>query len=418
VSIQGISKTQLDTLKARMEVTKGKLEQLQVDPGNTTALNGLTGDTITGDVLNANVWGWFADLQGHGRIASSQAMITTKNGTDSSGTLNNSNTTSGIYDQPGLQYGLFHANAQPNKLFGAVTTGISFRGVLMDIGHVRHNRWVKDDGLDVNNNNVGANATSDTRKRWIAYNRIRGQYASGLEHAVPERFFSDATKCNAPGISNPDLTKPTCTEGVSAVKAIAIALGQGQKVFTITSVNADQAISQLSHRMSVIDEVRASIATGKEVTIHERAITANGWSGAGYSVIDSDTGAGGYLIEGGANGGYYSTVANGGAALFVIALLAGKLALAGLIPAFALAIGIYLFILGALVLTAVLLAMAEGGYDPKCGGDPACESFEIITKIVAGTVAMVLLAAGLSGNLIALALAIFLLRQIFTRGGP
>jgi hypothetical protein len=308
VSIQGISKAQLDALKTRMEQTKGKLEQVQADPGNTTALNGLTGETITGDILTTNIWSWFADLQNHGRTASSQTTITTKNGTDANGVANNSNTTSSMYDQAGLQYGLFHANAQPNKLFGAVTTGISFKGVLMDIGHVRHNRWVKDDGLDVNNTNPSVNVGSETRKRWIAYNKVRGQYASALENAIPERFFNDAAKCNMPGATTStmppfDTNKPACTEGISAVKAIAIAQSQGQKVFTINQQNAAQAIPLLSHRASVIDEIRSSIAAGKEVTIHESSVTANGWSGAGYSVVDPETGAGAYLIEGGARGG-------------------------------------------------------------------------------------------------------------------
>jgi transglutaminase-like putative cysteine protease len=39
VSIQGISKAQLDTLKTRMEQTKGKLEQVQANPNNTTPIN-------------------------------------------------------------------------------------------------------------------------------------------------------------------------------------------------------------------------------------------------------------------------------------------------------------------------------------------------------------------------------------------
>lgn len=407
ISVQGISKTQLDTLKTRMEQTKGKLEQIQQNPNNTTALNGLTGDTITGDILTANIWSWFADLQGHGKIASSQATITTANGT------------SGLYDRPGLQYGLFHANAQPNKLAGIVTTGISFKGVLMDIGHVRHLRWVKDTAAETSNTSPTANAdaAANAKKRWIGYNRMRGQYASALEHAIPERFFNDTTKCNAPGASSTttppfDANKPACAEGISAVKAIAIAQSQGQKIFVINSVNADQAIPLLAHRASVIDEVSASVAAGKEVTIHQSAITANGWTGAGYTVIDPETGAGAYLIEGGARGGWYSLVANGAAALAFIALLAGKLVLVGLIPAMGIAGVFYAVILGALALTAVLIAIYEGGYDPTCGGISTCDTADVILKIATAAVALVLLSVGLGGSLLALALAIILLRAL------
>ena len=39
------------------------------------------------------------------------------------------------------------------------------------------------------------------------------------------------------------------------------------------------------------------------MTIHEAPITQDGWTGAGLTIIDPNTGAGGYLIEGGSNGG-------------------------------------------------------------------------------------------------------------------
>ncbi len=89
------------------------------------------------------------------------------------------------------------------------------------------------------------------------------------------------------------------------MKAIAIAQSQGQKVFTITSANAAIAIPQLQQRSSVIDEITNAVNAGKEVTIHQSPITANGWTGVGYVVVDPQTGSGAYLIEGGARGGIY-----------------------------------------------------------------------------------------------------------------
>jgi hypothetical protein len=126
LSIQGISQTQLQTLKTRMEATKQKLEQAQAAPESqrATILQGLTGDHLTGDLLTATVWGYFAALQSHGAIASAQAQMV---------------------DRPALSYGLFHAQVRPNKLYGIVTTGITFQGLSMDIGHLRHTRWVKND---------------------------------------------------------------------------------------------------------------------------------------------------------------------------------------------------------------------------------------------------------------------------------
>jgi hypothetical protein len=131
--------------------------------------------------------------------------------------------------------------------------------------------------------------------------------SSGEQVSPAQRCTSTQHQCWAGGACPTyglDPNKPACTEGISAVKAIAIAQSQGQKIFTINQLNASLAIPQLSHRASVIDEVWNAVNAGKEVVIHQSAITANGWSGAGYSVIDPETGAGGYLIEGGARGGF------------------------------------------------------------------------------------------------------------------
>lgn len=109
-----------------MQATKDKLQQAQATPENQRAsiLQGMTGDHLTGDLLTATLWGYFAALQSYGTIASSQAHM---------------------LDIPALSYGLFHAQVRPTKLFGTVTTGIEFQGLNMDIGHLRHTRWVKND---------------------------------------------------------------------------------------------------------------------------------------------------------------------------------------------------------------------------------------------------------------------------------
>ena len=94
VSIQGISPKQLETLKTRMEQTKSTLERAQIAPQNQreAILSGITGEHLTGDMLTATAWGYFASVQSHGTIASSQAKT---------------------IDLPGLSYGLMHAQVQP-----------------------------------------------------------------------------------------------------------------------------------------------------------------------------------------------------------------------------------------------------------------------------------------------------------------
>ena len=282
LSIQGISQAQLSQLKTRMEATQQKLQQAQAAPESQRAaiLQGITGDHLTGDLLTATVWGYFASLQSHGAIASTQAQM---------------------FDRPALSYGLFHAQVRPNKLYGIVTTGISFQGLNMDIGHLRHIRWVKDDDPQAAINNkpeLTANGKPAAQNRWIAYNKMRGQYSSAMEHAVPEQFWVDKTQCRYQDetgtIQNPTLAD--CAQGISAVKAIAIAQAQGQKIYTINQSNAATALATLPVGGDVGAEIRSAIQAGKEVTVHEKPINAHGWTGYGYTITDPETGAGAYII--------------------------------------------------------------------------------------------------------------------------
>ena len=170
---------------------------------------------------------------------------------------------------------------------------VTFPGVNMDIGHVRPIGFSKD----------------NDKNTWIAYNKLRGQYMSALEHAIPERFFNDPTKCNAEGTTTPVLGLPVCPQGISAVKAIGLAASQGQKIYTITQTvyqnNPNIVNANLSaHSAATKQAVQNALDIGHEVTIHEAPITQSGWTGAGYTTIDPATGAGGYMIDGGSNGGY------------------------------------------------------------------------------------------------------------------
>ena len=288
LSIQGISQGQLDTLKKRMEATKATLQRAQAAPESQreAILKDITGDKLTGDLLTATIWGYFASLQSHGTIASSQA---------------------GMFDAPALSYGLFHAQVRPNKLYGIVTTGITFNGLNMDVGHLRHMRWVKDDNPASTINNrpeLTQNGKPAAQNRWIAYNKTRGNFSSAMEHEVPEQSWVDRNTCRYTDengqVKNPNLQN--CIEGISAVKAIAIAQQQGQKVYTINAQNAQIALPKLPVGGDVGVEIRSAVNAGKEVTVHERAINAHGWSGYGYIIIDPETGAGAYLIEGKGNG--------------------------------------------------------------------------------------------------------------------
>jgi hypothetical protein len=107
ISAGGISAVQLTQLKDRLTTTKTQLEAKN--------FTGLTGEQISGDLLTATIWSWFAAAESHNRLSQNQANM---------------------IENQGLSYGLFHAIAQPVYSWGVIRK-VTFPGVNMDIGHVR-----------------------------------------------------------------------------------------------------------------------------------------------------------------------------------------------------------------------------------------------------------------------------------------
>ncbi|WP_336693780.1 hypothetical protein [Delftia acidovorans] len=144
----------------------------------------------------------------------------------------------------------------------------------MDIGHIRNLTWAKD----------------NDQKKWIAYNRLRGQYMSALEHAVPERFFNDPAQCNSYDNPTPVAGLPNCPQGISAVKALGLAAAQGQRIYTITpevyATNTNIVNTALSaHSVDTKRRVQRALDSGMEVTIHQAPIVESGWRGLGLRVL-------------------------------------------------------------------------------------------------------------------------------------
>lgn len=119
----------------------------------------------------------------------------------------------------------------------------------------------------------------------------QGPRQSANEHLVPEALFDDP---NTPAKE---------AEGISAVKALKIAMQQGQKIYTITQSNQATVLPLLQHSAAVMQDIQNALAAGKVVTVSASKITYNGWTGSGYILLDQKTGAGAYLIGGGADGG-------------------------------------------------------------------------------------------------------------------
>ena len=63
------------------------------------------------------------------------------------------------------------------------------------------------------------------------------------------------------------------------------------------------ALAAITLDQQTENEIRAATYAGMTVTTHEALINYAGWTGAGYNLIDTASGAGAYKISGGENGG-------------------------------------------------------------------------------------------------------------------
>ncbi len=144
--------------------------------------------------------------------------------------------------------------------------------------------------MDIDSMRRAAVSKDNSLEQLRGFILAQGPRQSANEHLVPEALFDDPS------------TTAKEVQGVSAVKALKIAMQQGQKIFTINQTNIAQVFPLLHHRASVIEDVQNAVSAGKIVTISEHMISANGWTGSGYIIVDPVTGAGAYLIGGGMDG--------------------------------------------------------------------------------------------------------------------
>ncbi len=108
-----------------------------------------------------------------------------------------------------------------------------------------------------------------------------------MNHQVPEMMFS---------------TDESPAHGISAVKAIAIASAEGQRIWIIDQNNWHLAQNALNLPADTMQDIRNAVHAGKVVTTHEEQILFHGWVGEGYIILDPETGGGAYMIAGGGNG--------------------------------------------------------------------------------------------------------------------
>jgi hypothetical protein len=242
LDMQGVSPAQLEALQAKLEAT-----QTQLEANNTESL---TKHDVVGNILQAGVQGYMAMTYATDRIAAQSSGVA-------------------YYRQPG--YGTFSTQMEVSYLITGTPHQVSFTGVVMDIDRL--------------NNNVEEKA--NCYEGWVAFNRASGMRNSAYEHQIPEQLFSTETEQ---------------AEGVSTAKALALAMAQGQRIYTLSSENASQ-LNNITIDDGARAEIQQALVQGLEVTVHQAPITVNGWQGSGYAILDAEYGVGAYKISGGGSGG-------------------------------------------------------------------------------------------------------------------
>ncbi len=242
-----LSPLEVARTKARMEKTRAAL-----DSRDMTRLEALTRDDILGDVFYLGGLGYFAHYDAFAYFTARPQRM--------NHLLASSAGTFGY--EPEVSY------------FFGLPRAIEPGGLYMDMDRVARV--------------IGPHEVDPAQRK--AFNLQAGMLSSALEHAVPELLFDD-----------PDT--PETPNGISAVKALALASQQGQRVYHLTAHNQATILPSIHHHPDTLDEIRTALSAGKEVITHTDAVSVPGWSGAGYIIFDPETGDAAYKISGGRNGG-------------------------------------------------------------------------------------------------------------------
>ena len=271
LDLQGASPEEAQRLQSQVENTKAILES-----GDEGQLATLTKNELVGDLFYATIYSYLA-------LNDVQDQIQAK----AAGVVN--------YRLP--SFGLFGSVVVPSYWFG-IPRNVSFGGMAMDVDRMA----------------IQVTDKSNDAQRTIGFVQAMGLRSSAMEHLVPEQMFS---------------TEDAPAQGISAVKALAIASAEGQKIWTIEQDNLEIALAAINLAPETEVEIRDAVNAGKIATAHESQIDFNGWVGEGYLLIDPETGA--YKIGGGGNGAFITI--SWGSTLVLFLLGAGALNIGILIVA-------------------------------------------------------------------------------------
>lgn len=262
LNLHGVSTAQAEKQKAQLDATRQKLQNQQFDQ--------LSSHQLTGAILQSALMEYFI-----------------QNDTTMSMSSRVRNVVS--YTQP--SYGTLSTDSDVASLFG-VPRLVRPGSVVIDMDRM---------------SNTGAHKDGNPAAT-INYQEEAGRSLSGMEHKVLENAFS---------------TPQDTVQGVSAVKLLALANMQGQRIYTITETNASTALAAVSLPASIERNIAEAATAGKIVRVHAAPMTyAQQTQLVGYSVLDPETGGGYFISTDNANGGEVMLDREGlGAVLVIIGLL-------------------------------------------------------------------------------------------------
>ena len=170
-----------------------------------------------------------------------------------------------------LSVGMTGYQARTSRLYGT-PVGLDEGSLYIDVDHDAHSV-------------VSLNGDHDTEKQFM---RASGMMSSLYESTIWEEL--------------------TGAESISTISVLNKAQQEGIHIYALNKKNYQEALEKLEVEDAVLQDVKKAVCNGKEVTIPAKEITIGSWSGSGYIVTDPDTGAAGYMISGGLNGGSVSGI--------------------------------------------------------------------------------------------------------------
>lgn len=140
--------------------------------------------------------------------------------------------------------------------------------------------------IDINLTSI---VSSDGQQQKVAIARMmEGQLSSHLEGA------HWALARNRPEDPNTGFSTSQIFQQLSA---------QGARLHAITRENVNTVLDTLPIAEAAKADIRAGVASGLIGFVNDRIASIDGWAGTGYMIVDPETGAGAYRINGGLNGG-------------------------------------------------------------------------------------------------------------------